>query len=103
MLSYSQHVMELMQNLLQYFILIQKRIYVNEEKRSNGNCFHCKYVLNMRSVVEDEVLIAALLTYCKLFLHISATFDEIEKDAEALKELIQWTREIIVPLFQQTG
>lgn len=85
MLTYSQQTIQLMKTLLQYFVLVQKKMY-NEDSVP----------------LEGELLLSALTTYCKLFVHITASFDELEKDTDPLKELIQWVEEIVVPAISST-
>lgn len=80
MLTYSQQTIQLMKTLLQYFVFIQKKMYNEESVR-----------------LEGDLLLLALTTYCKLFTHITASFDELEKDTDPLKELVQWAEEIVVP------
>ena len=81
MLSYSQQTIKLMKILLQYFVFIQEKIYSDD-----------------LIPIDNNTLTLAISTYCKLFLHITASFDELEKDVDPLKELIKWVEEVILPI-----
>lgn len=83
-LSYSEQVMQLMRNLLQYFVLLQHRMV---HAPSEGG-------------IKGETLLSALITYCKFFIHISCSFEEVEKDSEALTEILNWAEDVVLPLYK---
>ena len=83
MLNYSEQIMTIMRILLQYFIPIQQQL---SDENSEENS------------LEKETLKISMITYCKLLIHVNAFFDEIEKDAEAISELINWSNDVLLPL-----
>ncbi len=99
MLCYSEQIMHLMKTLRQFFVRIQQRI---TSTISEG-------ILTIDVVFigllgrEDPILLKAFTIYCKLLIHISGSFSEIEKDTDALMELIRWFRDVIVSFLLSRG
>eukprot|EP01119_Soliformovum_irregulare_P002957 TRINITY_DN13211_c0_g1_i1.p1 TRINITY_DN13211_c0_g1~~TRINITY_DN13211_c0_g1_i1.p1 ORF type:complete len:407 (+),score=143.56 TRINITY_DN13211_c0_g1_i1:206-1426(+) len=83
LLTHSEEVMTILRTLLQYFILIQHRMTTPPSE--NG--------------IDSETLVNALNVYCRLFIHISGSFGEPEKDTEALIELVSWAKEVVLPSY----
>jgi hypothetical protein len=75
LLTFTEQATNITKILLQYFIPIQTKI-VHES-----------------TDLSDEVLTSALACYCKFFVHLSAYFDELEKDPDALVDLVRWCKE----------
>lgn len=73
-------ITQILESLLHYFTLIQQEL--EEETKQNP----------------VELLVTAILSHSKLYIHASASFDEIEQDCLGITELLSWVETILVPI-----
>ncbi len=95
MLTYTDNLRELMKDVLQYFIPIQRRLSGDDKEKDRKSKSLFFSFIDNTLVFSDELLLLALETYCKVFLHIYGCFDELEKDFDPLRELVEWSREFL--------
>ena len=83
LLAFTEQATNITRILLQYFIPIQTKL-VHES-----------------TDLTDEVLSSALSCYCKFFVHLSAYFDELEKDPDALVNLVNWCKDDLLAVIAE--
>lgn len=78
-LEHGELVTQILQQLLQYFTLIEKSF-------------------DDPDFIPVDLLKMALLSYSKLYIHASAAFEDIEKDCVAISELVSWVNDVFLPI-----
>lgn len=73
-------ITQILEHLLQYFTLLQQEF---EENKSQS---------------PTELIITAVLTHSKLYIHASASFEEVEQDCLGITELVSWIQTVFLPI-----